>query len=220
MGIHAHAALDREEGRILVLLQQMGEWVDQAVDQAMQSILNGAPDIAKSVVQGDARINETCREVEESVFAAILRHQPMASDLRELYTNAFVANELERVGDYAAGLAKMVLSEHEAMPDEVTDELVRMSEQTRSMIGRALEAYVASSGKEARRVAAEDQQVDDAEMVIKLKCRQQLQSGGEAALAYANAMVVAHTFERIGDRATNIAERAVFHADGSHEQLN
>lgn len=220
MEFRTHSSLDRKEGKILALLHQMGASVDQAIESATRALLVNDREGAQAVVAADASLNELCEQIEEQVFTSIVRYQPVASDLRELFADAFVANELERIGDYAVGLAKMVLKEQDALPQLALDELKALSELSRNMVARALDAYVASSADEARSVAQEDEQVDAGEAALMLKSREQLKQGGEEALAHANAMVAAHIFERIADRATNIAERAVFHADGTHEALN
>lgn len=220
MSIDSHAALDRREGRLLEKLKDMGDRTDQALADAIAALLEQDEALAQSVVDGDLHIDAACQEVEEWVFGSVVRFQPVAMDLRQLLSDSAVALELERIADYAVGMAKLLLLDQAQLPDDMRSDIERLAERCRSMVGRSLDAYMTASEGDARLAADEDREVDRAELGLRLKSRTRLLQGGDVAVSSANAMVVAHILERAGDRATNIAERAVFHASGDRVDLN
>lgn len=215
-----HVSLDRKESAILGLLSEMMEQVDVALDKAFQALVEGDASKAQEVIDNDKAINDLCQQTEEAVFATIIRFQPVAADLRQLVADAYVAAELERVGDYAVGIAKLAMNGPLSLPDRLVSDLQILSQKTRAMTLNVVEAYLSENDVAARGVAAEDDEIDRIESDLLASCKEQLREGGETAVSHAEAMVIAHTYERVGDRATNIAERTVFLTSGEHVGLN
>lgn len=215
-----HVSLDRKESAILGLISQMMEQVDVALDKALKALVTADAELARQVVNEDLVINDLCQQTEEAVFATIVRFQPVASDLRQLIADAYVAAELERVGDYAVGIAKMASNDDVVIPDEMVAELTNLSQKTRAMMMGVVEAYLTENEADARAVAAADDEIDKIEADLLTRSKALLKEGGDVAVSNAQAMVIAHTYERIGDRATNIAERTVFLISGDRVGLN
>jgi phosphate transport system protein len=176
---------------------------------------------ARQVVADDEEINALRYEVENACLAAIARQQPAAADLRRIVSAMNIVVNLERIGDYAAGIGKTVLrlKEDKAVLDPPPG-LLRMYQLARRMLREVLEVYADGDADQARQIAAQDDLIDDQ---YKALFREILDVMGEKPEISERALYLlfaGHNLERISDRVTNIAERVVFLKSGQLEELN
>src|SRR5512136_933726 len=108
--------LDREFQSICDELVQMGQMVADAIDRAMEALVESETDLAKKVIADDEQINNLRFKMEEDCMALIATQQPAASDLRAVIAVMHMVDEMERMGDHAAGIAKtVVMTSHEPL---------------------------------------------------------------------------------------------------------
>ena len=220
---HAQApreALDREEQLIRDSVLRMGSLVEGAIREAARALTAHDAALALDVVKGDAIINEAQRGVSRLISVTIATQQPVARDLRYLLTLDHVTYELERMGDHAASVAKAVIKLAPQPPLRQDIHLPEMAERAAVLVHGVLRALVESDAIRAREIAVEDDEIDRLyhatfdEVVA-------LMRADPANVERGTRIVIAsHYLERIGDRATNIAEDVVYLVTGEVEDLN
>ena len=212
--------LAREERAIHAEILEMARLAGKAVDEAVESLRLQDAERAGRVIANDQVINDLRRRVERECLFAIASQQPVARDLRELIAGLLIASDLERIADHAAGVAKIV---REMDPSDVTgpmDKLWKMTAVARRMLEAVTEAYDTADADLARRVADIDTELDDlheeclATLVMRLATQADVHSHAT------HLLWIVHNLERIGDYATNVAERVVFLVCGETPELN
>lgn len=192
----------------------LGETVEKAIGGAVWALLHQDMAAARRVIRGAAAIDELCYTLEEAGLELIARRQPLAGDLRLINALIGVALELERIGDYAEGISRIVLRGAGLPRPAAPPGLEAMAAQARAMLMEALHAVIERDSAVAERLERADDRVDElyrriyAELVAVMR---EQPARIEAALYL---LWSAHNLERIADRTVNIAERAAFIATG------
>lgn len=216
----SRASFDRALRQLQDEMLLLASLVDQAIGESLEALRYLDVAAAERIIQGDAQINARRFAIEEMVVTTIATQQPMASDLRTILAVLHTAVELERMGDYAAGIARIVLMHKDQDLLKPLIDLPRMAELARAMLRRALDAFVERDADLARRVAAEDDQIDALyDQVYRELLTYMLQDPRTIDRA-TWLLWVAHNLERIADRVTNVCERVVFLVTGQLQEMN
>jgi phosphate transport system protein len=218
--IHPRDALDTQESLIHDAVLRMGTLVEEAIRRASHALETHDAALALEVIEGDAIINETQRAVSRLIAVSIATQQPVARDLRYLLTLDHVTYELERIGDHASSVAKQAikLAPEPSLAGNV--HLEEMAERAAALVHAVLRALVDADAVRAREVAVDDDDIDRLyhatfDMAV------ELMRADPANVERGTRIVIAsHYLERIGDRATNIAEDVVYLVTGDVEDLN
>lgn len=208
---HFHQQLDTLKQRLLTMSERAESLVDLAVDALL------ARDAAKAeaVIAADAEVDRLEIEIEQLGIALLALQQPMARDLRFIISAIKISSDLERVGDHAVNIAQSVerLSalSSSIMPDPEIEEMAR---RAREMLGDALDAFVRSDGTLARDVCRRDDHVDALhDNVFRILVTHMMENPHTISAAL-ELFLVSRNLERVADLATNIAEDAVYLAEG------
>jgi len=220
MNIVTRQMLDRELQRMQDDLLRMGSLIDTAITRSMRCLAVRDTRLAREVVADDAQINALRFHIEEACLTTIATQQPTAGDLRLVIATVILCSELERMGDYAAGIAKTVLRMGDEPLLKPLIDLPRMAEIDRAMLQDALDAYVARDADQARAVAARDDAVDDLYNQIFREILSYILEDPACTTRALYLLFSAHNLERIGDRVVNIAERVIFMSSGEMRELN
>jgi phosphate transport system protein len=213
-------ALDREEQLIRDSVLRMGSLVEEAIRQAARALVGHDADLALDVVKGDAVINEAQRGVSRLIAVTIATQQPVARDLRYLLTLDHVTYELERMGDHAASVAKAVIKLSPEPPLAGYVHLPEMAERAAVLVHGVLRALVESDAVKAREIAVEDDEIDRLYHATFDEVVQLMRDDPAHVERGTRIVIASHYLERIGDRATNIAEDVVYLVTGDVEDLN
>jgi phosphate transport system protein len=192
----------------------LGSMVEQAVLQSVEALRLRDFAASHRIYAEDQKINEKRYRIEQEVLTLMATQQPMARDLRFLAAILEIITELERIGDYAKGIAKinLLLAEQDLVIP--VDDHVRMAELGLDMLHRALTAFVNRDVVAAHSIPTEDDQVDELYNRILHEIVQQMVAD-PTIIDRANYLVwAAHNLERLADRVTNICERIVFVVTG------
>jgi phosphate transport system protein len=216
----ARDALDREEQQIRDAVLRMGALVEHAIRQASQALTDHDATRALEVIKGDTAINDAQRAVSRLIAVTIATQGPVARDLRYLLTLDHVTYELERMGDHASSVAKQVLKLAPEPPLDGYLHLPKMAELGAKLVHGVLRALVDADAVQARQIAVEDDEIDrlyhatfDDVVELMRKDPANVERGTRIIIA-------SHYLERIGDRATNVAEDVVYLVTGDVEDLN
>lgn len=213
-------ALDRDEHLIKDAVLRMGSLVEEAIRDASRALQTHDQELALRVITGDAVINEAQRSVTRLISVTIATQSPVARDLRYLLTLDHVMYELERIGDHASSVAKQVLKLAPEPPLRDYIHLPAMAEQGAVLVHGVLRALVDIDAVAAREIAVLDDEIDRMyhetfdEVVALMRADPANVERGTRCI------IASHYLERIGDRATNIAEDIVYLVTGDVEDLN
>lgn len=196
----------------------LGSLVEQATLQAVESLRKRDLALAERLIQADKRINEKRFELENRVMVIIATQQPMAHDLRLIASILEIISELERMGDYAKGIAVInIRMGNEALLKPLVD-LPLMAARSTDMLHRALTAFVNEDAEAARRIPDEDDQVDELYNQIYRELMTYILTDPRN-IERANWLLwAAHNLERLADRVINICERTIFVATGEYKE--
>ena len=209
---------DRELGRLEAELILMSGLVEKAIFDALQALKYRDLDRSQKVINEDDHIDQTELEIERYCIELLRRQSPMAGDLRRIVASLQIAGELERIGDYAEGIAKISITMGSQPPLKELIDIPRMGDMAVSMLKRSLEAFISRDADFARNITieleTEDDEVDDLYAKVQVDLMELVKSNPDNAERATYLMWVAHNVERVADRAMNIAERALFQATG------
>jgi phosphate transport system protein len=220
MGSGLRATLDRGLLEIQENLLRMRELIDQALTQSLRSLAERDVALAHQVVDADENINNLRYKIEEACLSLIATQQPTAGDLRMIMAIMSVVVDLERMGDYAAGISKTVLRMGDEPLLKPLIDLPKMVELARNMIRESLQALFDRDVPRAREVAARDDEMDRLYQAIFDELVEIMAHKPDSVQRATYLLWCAHNLERIGDRVTNIAERVIFVSTGDLKDLN
>lgn len=201
-------------------LLRLASQVESSIGRAVEALRQQDVDEARRVIADDDRIDRAQYALEDRALNLIARQAPIAADLRLVSAVISIASELERMGDYAEGIAEIAIRGANEPLLKPLVEIPRMAEAAQRMLREALDAFVKRDAEAARKLAGEDDEVDQLTTIVQndlLKIMINDPASSERAL---HLMFVAHNLERVADRATNIAERLVFLVTGQVVDLN
>jgi phosphate transport system protein len=213
MTLQSRTILNKELSNLNAHIIKLGGMVDIALDKAMEALTTRNLALAQSVITGDDEINVMRFEIEEECLQILATQQPFATDLRTTIAAMHLATELERIGDHASGIARLVeRMEHE---DEIESlhKLPKMAKRARRMVQKGIESFVAADVEKATAMVKRDEKMDKQYHKLFQEALQEMRDDDYIRRA-TYLLWVGHNLERIGDRATNIAERVIFMTTG------
>ena len=209
-----------EFGRDLRFLQEellaVGSMVEKAIANAVDGLKRRDLDLCRQVVQDDSIIDARRYDIEERCVNLIAKQQPMATDLRTIIAILQIVGELERMGDYASGIAKISLAMGNEPPLKPLIDIPRMADKASQMLRRSLDSLVNRDIVAAAGVRADDDEVDALYDQIYRELLTFMLEDPRTITRATYLLWVAHDLERIADRATNIAKRVIYLVTGQH----
>ena len=197
----------------------MGSMVEKAIRRSVDALKKRDRELAQQVIEDDLKINAKRFEIEEKCIQLIATQQPMARDLRTIIGVLNVITDLERIGDYAEGIANITLMLGDEPPLKPLIDIPRMAEKTIEMLRMSLDAFINHDDELARRIVAEDDKVDSLHKQVFNDLQAFMTKDPKTVTRATRLMWVAHNLERSADRVTNICERIVFMVTGKMEEI-
>lgn len=212
--LRSRLALDSGVGALQRDLRSLASLVDVAIERSIRCLARLDRELAESVIADDRPINELRFRIEDDAIHLIAQQQPLAGDLRTIIAVLYVIVELERMGDYCVGIAKITLLHEDRPLLKPLVDVPRMAQLCRELLGAAVDAFVARDADAARAVAARDDEIDQLyDQVYRELLTFML--GDPRTIDRATWLIwVAHNLERIGDRVQNVCERTVYEVTG------
>lgn len=198
----------------------LGSMVEKATLSAVDALARRDLAACQNVITGDRAINAKRFAIENAVLSVIATQQPVAHDLRILTAILEIITELERIGDYAKGIAEIALRLGDQPPVKPLIDVPRMAQKAADMLHRALSAFVAGDDEAAARLPLEDDEVDGLYNQVYRELLTIMMADPQKIDAATYLLWVAHNLERMADRVTNICERTVFLAKGEMSELD
>jgi len=197
----------------------LGSMVEEQILGSVAALKKRDMEASRRIQEIDLQVNAKRYAIEEQVMIVIATQQPMAHDLRLLASILEVSGELERMGDYAKGIATVSLRMGDQPLLKPLIDIPRMAQKGADMLHRALTAFINEDVKTSRSIPAEDDDVDDLYNQIYNELMMFVIQDPKT-IERANWLLwVAHNLERLADRVSNICERTVFTATGEMKEL-
>lgn len=198
----------------------MASMVDKAIARSIEALRLQNVALANDVRKADAEINEMHRRGEELTIAIIATQGPVGRDLRRVASSMALFSNMERMGDYAAGIAKIVVQSADEDLIKPLIDIPRMAQIAREMLDEAVTAFIQMDPDYARTIAIRDDELDDLYDQIFHELITFMATEPSTVQGATRLLWVAHNLERIGDRVTNVCERIVYIATGEFEELD
>jgi phosphate transport system protein len=211
-----HRELERLQDEVLIL----GSMVDKAITRSVDALRMRDVDAARTLRAEDVLINRKRFEIEEATLLQIATQQPMASDLRRLAAILHIVTDLERMGDYAAGIAQICIEIGDQPHIKPLIDIPRMGDKAVSMLRRSLDAFVDRDVAAAEAIAGEDDDVDALYQQVYRELLTIMLANPRTIDHATHLLWVAHNLERVADRVQNICERVVFVVTGRMRELS
>jgi phosphate transport system protein len=218
MSLPSRSILDKELTRLRDHILHLAGLVDTAIQEAMDALIRRDFQLAHDVIRNDEAINLLRYEIEEESLRLLATQQPAAGDLRQVIAAIHIAVELERMGDHAAGIAHLVERLEEEPNIDSLHQLPKMARRARQMIEEVINAYLVQNASAARDLIRRDDKLDKQYQKLFEETVREMRD--DAYIRRATYLLWAgHNLERIGDRATNIAERVIFMTTGRFVEI-
>ena len=208
----------RSLGHLRDQVVQLSGMVDQAIARSTEALKHQDVELAEQVIRADHDINELRWSLEGEALAVIAMQAPMAGDLRQIAAGLHIISELERMGDHAAGNAKIVLlTANEPQLKPLVD-IPRMAQVARTMLSDAMDAFIRSDVELARRTMTMDDEIDELYNQVYRELLTYMMEDQRTISRATHLLWASHNLERIGDRIENICEFVVYSVTGSIEE--
>lgn len=195
-------------------LVTMSEMVAKAVNRSVEALKTRNLEEAKQIKEDDQKINDKRWEIEETCINLIATQQPVATDLRELIAILNIITDLERMGDYASGIAKIIIKLGDGPLIKPLIDIQRMAGIAVEMIHKSLKAYTGRDDEAARLISKQDDEIDELYGQVQRELISVMIEDPSKITRSTYLTWAAHNLERIGDRVTNICERIIFLVTG------
>ncbi|MFA7248311.1 MAG: phosphate signaling complex protein PhoU [Dehalococcoidia bacterium] len=199
---------------------EMGSMVERAVDRAMQALMDRDVALARGIIEDDREVNAIGFHLQNACISLLAQQAPMAGDLRMIVSVTAIMSDMERMGDHAAGIAKIVVMMQDEPLVKPLIDMPIMASRAKDMLRNSVQAFLDQDIEAAYRVGAADEEVDRLYDQIYADLIQVMVGDPTTIEPSTHLLWVAHNLERIADRATNIAERTVYSATGMLPQMD
>ncbi len=207
---HLVKSFDAELKRLRDMLSEMGGIVENQVAMAAEAIMSRDAGAATKVVEDDPKVDALEREIEQFVIRMLALRQPMAGDLRRIVAGLKITGDLERIGDYAANVAKrsIVLGQYN-LPYSLAG-LAHMAHMVQDQLKSIIDALSESDTDKAVEVWRSDRVVDDIYNALFRELITYMMEDPRNITPCTHLLFIAKNLEQIGDHATNIAETVYY----------
>jgi phosphate transport system protein len=211
---------DQQLARVKDKLVNLATMVNGLQEQAVRALAEHDEELAKEVIANDLAINQAQRDIEEACLTLIASQQPVARDLRLIFSMSTIAWELERMADHAKGIAVLAqrLADQPLLKPLI--DVPRMAEIGRELLMGQIDAFMRGDVDAARALAERDSEVDQLNDQVFRELLVFMMTDPRTITRATYLLWVSHNLERFADRTTNIGERVVFLQTNAIIELN
>ncbi len=211
---HIVKSYEQELNRLRQLITDMGGMVEHQVADACTAVIESDSAAATQAVEQDPKVDAAEREIEQFIIRLLALRQPMAGDLRQIVASLKITGDLERIGDYAANVAKRsIVLQHYTLPYTLTG-LAHMSRLVQENLKSIIDAFGENDTQKALEVWRSDEVIDDIYNALFRELITYMMEDPRNITPCTHLLFIAKNLERIGDHATNIAETIYYAVTG------
>jgi phosphate transport system protein len=212
---HIVKGYDEELIKLSNTITEMGGLAENQLSTAIDAVVKRDSELAANVVEGDAKVDQLQRDLDNLAIRLLALRQPLARDLREVFAALKIASDLERICDYAANVAKRSIALNQIPPVRPVYALPRMAHLAELLVKDVLDAYVARDADKAYLVWTRDAELDEMYSGLFRELLTYMMEDPRNISACTHLLFMAKNIERIGDHATNIAEDVYYLVHGT-----
>ncbi len=213
---HIVKSYDAELKRLTGEIQRMGELALTQLAASIDAVMERDSDAAMKIVHDDNAIDALDHDVSHDVVRLLALRQPMARDLREILAALRISSDIERIGDYAANIAKRSMVLNQSAPVQLASALPRLARLAEGLVREVLAAYRDNDADQALDAWARDEELDEQYTGLFRELLTYMMEDPRNITPCTHLLFMAKNIERIGDHATNIAENVYFLVHGTH----
>lgn len=214
--LHTDKEYEAELARLREHLLLMGAHVESQLTAALGSLASQDAEAAQAVTGRDVEIDRIEVKIDAACVELLATRQPVAKDLRFVLTSLKVVTDLERIGDLAGKVGRLVAEGIDVSDSETRRQTDEMGRAVTAMLHDAIDALVESDAYKAEAVIQRDDSVDASCNTLLKLIAQAIMRDAQRAEAYLRLHTVARSIERIGDHSTNVAEMVVYLVRGQN----
>jgi len=212
---HLIKSYDEELRRLNNIITEMGGLAESQLAAAIDAVVERDSDLAATVVEGDTRVDQLQHDLDNLALRLLALRQPVARDLREIFSAIKIASDLERICDYAANVAKRSIVLDQSPPVQPVHALPRMARLAELLVKDVIDAYVARDADKAYAVWMRDEELDEMYASLFRELLTYMMEDPRNIGPSTHLLFMAKNIERIGDHATNIAEDLYYLVHGT-----
>lgn len=213
---HIVTAYDKDLEQLETMVSEMGGLVESQLAAALDALVRLDPDAAEQVIKRDKVIDDYEMRIDQHTTEMLVLRQPMAQDLRVILVALKLAGNLERMGDYAKNISKRTITLAKApMVTSAAQSIKAMGDKVLEMIKDVLDAYSSRDGALATAVILKDEEVDRIHTGLFREFLELMASDPQNISLGTHLIFIAKAVERVGDHATNVAEKILYMLEGS-----
>ncbi len=201
-------------------LLKMGSMVEKQIYLSIESLVNKDLELAQSIIDTDINVNNMQKEIENKAIRLIAMQQPLAVDLRNIFTATKIVTDLERMADHAVDIAKITKKIKNDTHVKMLVDIPRMGELVKAMIKEALDSYVEGDIERAYEICKKDDEIDAIYRQVFSELILLMMDNPKTINQAAQFLFVCKYLERIADHATNICEWTIYLETGEQIDLN
>ncbi|MDF2882371.1 MAG: phosphate transport system regulatory protein PhoU [Clostridiaceae bacterium] len=199
---------------------RMGSIVEKQIHQSIESLVNQDENLADIVIKNDDLVDDLQKEIESKCIILIAREQPLAIDLRTIFTSTKLVTDLERMADHAVDIAKIAKRlKNEKFIKELID-LPKMADIVQNMIKESLDAYVDGNVDKAYIVCKMDDEIDEIYKRVFNELLPMMSKDSSIVNQVTQFLFICKYLERVADHVTNICEWTIYLVTGEQKDLN
>lgn len=212
--VHILSSYDRKLSRLRQILNEMGGQAEEQLSLATKALFERDIALAERVASSDAPIDLLDEQVDQETFRLLALQQPYADDLREVLTALRMSSDIERIADFACNVGKraaIIARERTELPRAPLQQMATLAQ---TLFRTVLDAYNERDAARAIWVWEQDQTLDELYTNFFKSTLEAMAQESDFVVWHTHCLFVAKGLERIGDHATNIAERVYFYIEG------
>lgn len=211
-----NAALQRIEEQVI----QMATFVEELIARALLAITHADDRLADEVIATDPLVDGMRSQIRQDVIHTIERWAPVGAPLRRLFAYQFIADQLERIGDYGVHVARGSHISYRSMPLPIAGKMSEMARLVRLQVRDTVRTLGDSDVTLARQVCQDDNRIDDCYKTLLTMLQEYMRLNPDKVMEATLMIFALRDLERIGDRMANICEDVIYIQTGIHEDLN
>ena len=200
-------------------LSEMSALVEKQLSLAVNCIQSKESDGSEKIQRLDLEVDQFEKTIRDECFEVLTLHQPVASDLRLVFTALKVSKEMERIGDHCRGLSNKAIQSKSDLEPDVIEDFASLGKTVLSLVHEVFDSLFKHNEEKARESWRRDLEVDKLYKAILKTLINKMEQNENIVDSGTQHILIAKSLERIGDHAANIAEEVIFNISGQYQDL-
>ncbi|MGX8795716.1 phosphate signaling complex protein PhoU [Fusibacter sp. JL298sf-3] len=208
--------LDQELKNVHVEIIKMGTLLERTIEETVSALVKQDLESAQKVVEGDDKFDQMELDIESSCITLIATQQPVASDLREIFSIVKIITDLERIADHCQDISRITLELAGQSYVKPLIDIPKMAQEVKQMVKMTVDCFIDRDTQKAREICVHDDVVDAYFDTIRVDLEALMKTRQDNIKQCMDFLMIAKYFERMADHATNIAEWVIYSVEGKH----